>query len=207
MMTSRLAVGPSARNGRRLTHLLRRFVSDERGVAAVEFGLLALPFLAVLTGLFEIAYVNFTSSALQNAVTVASRDIMTGNLQSQGISTAAQFITQKICPNVSNTISNVDCTKLIVDMRTASAFTGIDMTNDIYTGTNLKYCPGGPGQITVVRVTYPLASIFPISLYNRFVGLVNDVPGGGGTYYHIVLGSALFQTEPYTYAYTPPATC
>ena len=80
------------------------------------------------------------------------------------------------------------------------------MTNGFYKSGSQKYCPGQPGQVVVLRIAYPLPAILPLSLFNRFVGLANDVPGHSG-YYHILMGSALFQEEPYTGAYQSLPTC
>ena len=190
----------------RIHRALTRFRRDGKGVTAIEFGLLALPFLATIVAIFEIAYVDFASEALQYAVSSASRQMLTGRLQSQNINTATQFVNTFVCPSLNRTLSSIDCSKLIVDIRTATSFVATDMSNSFYAGNQQKYCPGQPGQIVVVRVVYPLPTIFPLSLYNQFVGLENNVPGRTG-WFHILMGSALFQEEPYTNTYTSLPTC
>ena len=70
------------------------------------------------------------------------------------------------------------------------------MTNSFYTGS-LQYCLGNPSTIVVLRVVYPLSSVFPLSIYNKYLGLANNVPGVPG-WQHILMGSAVFKTEPYT---------
>ncbi|MEQ1768436.1 MAG: TadE/TadG family type IV pilus assembly protein [Devosia sp.] len=60
----------------------RRFGSDERGVTAVEFGLLALPFFTLIFAIIETAMVFFASQVLDSAVEDASRMIRTGRAQS-----------------------------------------------------------------------------------------------------------------------------
>ena len=66
----------------------------------------------------------------------------------------------------------------------------------------MKYCLGNPSTIVVVRVIYPLAAVFPLSIYNQYIGLANNVPTAPG-WQHVLLGSAVFKTEPYTGS-TPP---
>ena len=66
--------------------LLRRFARQQDGSAAVEFALVAAPFLALLFAIFETALVFFSGQALETAVADASRLIMTGQAQTQGMS-------------------------------------------------------------------------------------------------------------------------
>ena len=42
-----------------------------------------------------------------------------------------------------------------------------------------------------------MPAIFPLSIYNRYVGLANDVPNVAG-WFHMLTGTAVFKTEPYT---------
>ena len=139
-------------------------------------------------------------------MTKAARQVLTGQVQAQNITTASAFVNQFICPSLAKTSPSINCAKLVVDMRTATSFTATDMTNSFYTNATQKFCPGQPGQIVVLRVVYPLPAIMPLSLFNRFVGLANNVPGQPG-YSHILMGSALFQEEPYTTSYTSLSTC
>ena len=64
--------------------LLRRFARQQGGAAAVEFGLVAAPFLALVFAIMETAIVFFSGQALETAVADASRLIMTGQAQTQG---------------------------------------------------------------------------------------------------------------------------
>ena len=137
----------------------------------------------------------------------AARQMLTGQLQANGVSTAASFVSTYLCPSsgTKKLPSNFDCSKLIVDVRPASSFTAADTTNAVYKQTT-KFCPGGPNQITLVRIIYPLPAILPVSLFNSSLGVVTDVPSQPGMY-HILMGEALFQTENFAASYTPPAGC
>src|ERR1700759_1352423 len=70
---------------RALDRLLRR----EDGAAAVEFGLVAAPFLALTFAIMETAIVFFSGQALETAVADSARLIMTGQAQTQGFNQAA----------------------------------------------------------------------------------------------------------------------
>jgi Flp pilus assembly protein TadG len=59
----------------------RGFGRDERGVTAIEFGFLALPFFTLIFAIIETAMVFFASQVLDSAVEDASRMIRTGRAQ------------------------------------------------------------------------------------------------------------------------------
>src|SRR5215218_3414434 len=70
---------PSDADGRlvqgRARAALRRFRQDQAGAYAVEFALLATPFLALLFGIFEVGLGILTAASLETAVANASRQI------------------------------------------------------------------------------------------------------------------------------------
>ena len=68
---------------------MRRLVRQQDGSAAVEFGLVAAPFLALVFAIMETAIVFFAGQALETAVADSSRLIMTGQAQTQGFNQAA----------------------------------------------------------------------------------------------------------------------
>jgi len=69
---------------------VRRFAKGEDGIAAVEFGIVAAPFLALMFAIMETAIVFFANQTLETAVADSSRLIMTGQAQSGGF-TQQQF--------------------------------------------------------------------------------------------------------------------
>ncbi len=179
------------------TSALGRFGGDISGVYALEFGMLALPFFGLIFAIIEVSYVSFNSEQLQAAVDKAARQVLTGQAQANSYTTTSSFINNLLCPSTGRVLpSSWDCSKLFVDIRTASSFTAADMTKTFYTGT-LQYCLGNPSTIVILRVVYPLSSIFPLSIYNQYLGLANNVPGVSG-WQHILMGSAVFKTEPYS---------
>ena len=196
---------------------LHRFRRDHRGVSAVEFGLIAVPFIGLLGAIFETGFVYLNSVGLQAAVQTAARSILTGNAQaaSATITNATQFRTTYICPASGPQVlpSFVTCANLIIDVRPAASMSSTDTTNDFYSNpANQKFCPGAPGTPTVVRVAYPMPVFFPIvaqatSIFDVSAGLVSNVPGNPGQK-HLLLATVVFQTEPYSAGnYTKLAGC
>ena len=60
---------------------VRRFARGQDGIAAVEFGIVAAPFLALMFAIMETAIVFFASQTLETAVADSARLIMTGQAQ------------------------------------------------------------------------------------------------------------------------------
>ena len=193
---------------------LKRFQQDRNGATAVEFGLVAVPFFGLLMVIFQSGLFFFTSEALDAAVQDAARKLYTGQAQGIGVNSAAAFVNSYVCPAKGGTglFSLVDCTKLIVDVRTApvsGSFANINTNADFYqAGSTPMFCPGGPNDIVIVRVIYPLPVIIPVITGAGVVtaGTVNDVANNPGRK-QLLLGTAVFQNEPYANGYVAPHGC
>lgn len=180
---------------------------DIRGTTAVEFALLAVPFFGFVCAIFEIGYVHFQTEALSGAVEQAARAMLTGKTQTSGtVQTSQQFVTSFLCPALQKVSATMTCANLIVDVRPAANFVAGNMSNDLYNSQSNEFCPGKPGQVVVMRVAYPLPSIFPLALLGGNVGTVNNVPGMSGNF-HILMGEAAFMEENYSGSYTTPPGC
>ncbi len=188
--------------------VLGRFLRARRGATAVEFALIAFPFLGVIFAIFEIAYIHVESEMLAAAVTKAARAVMVGQVQSNAATLNKEtFISTYLCPSSGPRImpAAFDCSQLFVDVRPVSSFSGNDMSNGIYRGDTVL-CPGKPNQIVLMRVAYPLPAILPVNLFAGPIGVVSDVPNRSGKY-HIIMATALFQAEAFSASYTPPNGC
>lgn len=180
--------------------------ADERGATAVEFSVVAVPFIGIVMAIFQTGLVLFTSEGLEAAVGDASRAIMTGQVQSGSMTTIAAFRDQMLCsptaPRVRILPSYIDCSKLIIDVQQAATFAGSDTSRNFYTNSSPSFEPGGAGCVVVVRVAYPLPIIFPI-LTATGVNTAGQVTQGGGLKY-MLLSTSVFRNEPFS---TTPGTC
>ena len=164
---------------------LRRWRRCERGATAVEFALIAVPFLALLLAMVETALVFFAGQVLQQATTEASRLIMTGQATNL---TTAQF-QQDVC-NAGGALFN--CSQLSVNVQTYTSFAtateGPPPTkNGKVDTTNFGFSPGKPGQIEVVQVYYP----WPLGTDQLGLNLNNL----GSS--NLLTATAVFRNEPY----------
>ena len=77
---------------------LRRFAADARGATAVEFGLVATPFFALLFAIIEVSMVFFGGQILEKATQDASRKILTGQAQLANFDATA--FKNEVCNNL-----------------------------------------------------------------------------------------------------------
>jgi len=173
------------------------FLKDARGVASVEFAFVAAPFFALMAAIFEVGYLHYENELLVSTLSEAKRALLTGGVQKNGaVTSAATFVSNYVCPaNKPGVYRNFDCSKLVVDLRPVNTFQSADLTNGFLSGQT-QFCPGRAGQISLMRIAYPLPAIFPLNLFDRSVQsvTVGNVTGN----YHILLTTALFQVEDFT---------
>jgi len=175
---------------RKSISLLTRFGAARQGSAAVEFAMVATPFLGLLFGVLELGLVFMVSTTLDNAIDTASRKIRTGELQTTG-GTASTFKTA-ICSEMSWLGSSCS-SNLHIDVRTFPKFADVVITDPTTDGafddTKTAFTPGGSGAIVLVRAYYEWTLITP----SLNTGL-QTLSGGK----RLIAATATFRTEPYT---------
>jgi Flp pilus assembly protein TadG len=188
-MSETVKQGPIPRILRKLNPpILRRFARKDDGAAAVEFAMVAAPFLALVFAILETAIVFFAGQVLETAAADSARLIMTGQAQKGGLS-QAQF-KQEVCSRVYGLF---DCASGIkVDVRTYNSFSSADTSKPIDANGNVTFTPafqpGGPGDIVVVRLMYE----WPV--YVSLLGLnLADMAGNK----RLIMATAAFRNEPY----------
>ena len=174
----------------------RAFLRCRNGATAVEFALVAAPFLALLVAILQSALVFFASRVLDEVTEEASRYIMTGQAQQGGI-TQSGFGTY-ICTG-SNTSALVSalftCSKIMVNVQNFADFSSASTASPTLTfnpnGTvanTWNYNTGNPGDIVVVQVMYQ----WPVVLGPLSMNLSNLTNGN-----RLLVSTAVFKSEPY----------
>jgi len=165
-----------------------RFARCQDGMAAVEFGLVAAPFFALLFAIIETAIVFFAGQALETTVADSARLIMTGQAQTQSFDATA--FKNAVCAKIYGLFN---CQRdVYVDVRTFSSFSSVTMPSPIDAQgnfqSNFQYQPGGPGDIVVVRLFYQ----YPV--YVSLLGFnLSNIHGG----YRLLAATSAFRNEPY----------
>jgi hypothetical protein len=192
----------------RLKRLAGDFRRDRRAAVAVEFGLVAVPFFALLLATFQTALVVFTGQVLDTALQDTSRLIMTG--QAQGM-TAQNFA---VGPNglCSRITALFDCNAayaagtLQIDIRSPSTFANAVLTPPTVSGDNINwgtsdgkplYSQPGANQIVIVRAALlePIYMNFPVSFMGN--NYDNGLRTAGSTTSRLIMATVAFRNEPF----------
>lgn len=144
---------PGDPDGDRIRTARRRGLADDRGATAVEFSLVALPFVFLLFSIVEVCVANAVSASLDNATSNAARLIMTGQMQTSGAAATTAFKTQ-VCNNL-NWLGSTCTDNLSVSVQTFNAFSNVAQPNVTVNGAfsdqNLAFSGSAPGSIVMVN--------------------------------------------------------
>jgi Flp pilus assembly protein TadG len=183
------SVGGARRTVPRFT-LARRFAKSKRGNTAIEFGLLAVPFLTIVLAILETALVFYGQVMLDSGLNEAARLIRTGQAQELGL-TATTF-RNEVCARV---YGMIDCDDtLYVDVRSYDNFQDIALPDPMdpdgqVQNDDFAYDAGNEGEIVVARAFYEMF-IFTPSLWG--IGLGNMASGN-----RLLTSTATFRNEPF----------
>ena len=175
------------------------------GATAVEFGLVALPFLALLGGCLENGLVSWEQEILQQAVVEASRQIYTGNFQTTnaGVTDAATLISRfrtAICtqPSGAARVTIFNCGNVRVSVTQASNYASATTVSPVATNANgvsdwnanfQSYTCAGASAIMVVQAAVDIPVFFPL-LGSASSNLPNKR--------RVLQAATVFKVEPYT---------
>lgn len=178
----------------RLRRLRTRYRKESEGATAIEFAIIALPFLGLIFGILELALVFFTSAVLTQSVSEAGRFVRIGAFQ--GCGQASEY--KALLCNRMNNIMNCDA-NLRIDLTTATNFQAVtlpdpgnsgldpdDDTADIEDGT---YVETGPSDPVLLRATF----YYPLILPN-FMTRLENLSGSGR---HVISVTTAFRNEPF----------
>jgi Flp pilus assembly protein TadG len=167
---------------------LRRMRRDRSGSAAVEFAMLAIPFLMMTFAIMETALAFFAQQSLETIAQDSARMILTGQAQANGYS-ASQFKSD-VCSR-SVILFNCD-SSIYVDVQSYPTFASIKISDPVDADgkfvNNFNYSPGGTGDIVVVRLFYQ----WPLVV----TGLGYNIANVNGNQY-LLAATAAFRNEPW----------
>jgi Flp pilus assembly protein TadG len=166
------------------------FARCEEGATAIEFGFVALPFLALTFAILQTALIFFAGQELEAAAANAARLVMTGQAQTAGYSQSD--FKNAICTELSS-LSLFNCSSgVFVNVQSYPSFAQVSpvqpITNNQLDSSKLTYSPGGPGDIVLVSLYYS----WPV-----YVSLLGDNLGNLGSSQRLLVATAAFRNEPY----------
>jgi len=180
--------------------LLRRFGRNRRASAAVQFAFIAPLFFGLLFSIIEVALMFFASQYLETINQDLARLIMTGQVQGTTYTSPSDFLNQKLCNSPTTAPVLFTCGNLFIDVQNYPSFQTVTINSQIdgskNFNNNMKYCPGDPGDIVVVRLFYQWPT-FVTSLGFNLANLSGNKI--------LLSATAAFKNEPFTGK--PPSPC
>ena len=168
----------------------RSLLKDENGATAVEFGMVAMPFLLFILGIMGMGLYYLALVSLEYGVESAARKIRTGEAEKSAL-TVGGFKTL-ICAAA----TGIDCSKVTVIVKHAKTWKGVQpqacVTNNSQTPSSgsaddaLSDYSGSASEVVLVTACYnwPLADKFKFMKFSA----------GGPT---IIQAATAFKNEPY----------
>lgn len=188
----------------------RRALADASGATAVEFGLVALPFFALLGAIIQIAFMTWAQEDLDFTFQKAARTVFTGQFQTANAgsgATAATLLTaihNSMCgPTSTNGVSTVySCAGAKIDLRLGTNFSDATFSPPVNsstkawtTGFGTNYACAAPGAIVIATA----AVEFPL-FFRLWNGALASFADGGV----LLQSTAVFRTEPYVASGSSP---
>ena len=150
----------------------RGFLRDERGTTAIEFGILGIPFFALLAAILETSYVFLAGQILDTAVQDSGRFIRTGQMQNGGY--GLDKFKEEVCKGLYGLF---DCSQLRINVATVASgkFSDATLTSPLATNCNPTSCDwampeayaaGKGSDVILVRVYYKWPTIVNLGGFN-----------------------------------------
>jgi Flp pilus assembly protein TadG len=172
---------------------VRGFGRDDRGVTAIEFGILALPFFVLIYAVLETAMLFFASQVLDSAVEDAARKVRTGQAQA-GSWTISNFRSE-LCGYTFSMFG--DCSNIQIKVAVIANFSAASTVPTVQNCTSStctwdpafqSYNAGGRRDVVQVQAFYrwPLLVILP------YFNLRNQPDN-----YRLISAMRVFRNEPF----------
>ncbi|NDW04406.1 TadE/TadG family type IV pilus assembly protein [Jiella pacifica] len=163
------------------------FLRNRDGAVAIEFVILAFPFLILMLVLIETATIFYAELVMDRAVAKIGREVRTGQITSADL-TKDEF-KAKLCKEVNFLF---DCSKLQVDLKTYGSFGAVPTSAPIKNGdldtTGFSYTKPTGETVTSLKAYYK----WPL-----YVDVLRKMATSMSDHSFMVVGSAAFMTEPY----------
>ncbi len=175
----------------RFNHFLSHWKRNEKGSTAIEFSMLAMPFIMILVGTMEIGLMFASNSVLDGATGAAARMIRTGQLQQSGGDPRDIFV-DKLCEKSSVLL---DCSRFQVEVVEMDRFADYNSYaaefDEDGNPQSRGFTPGGVNSVNLIRVFYR---------YNLATPLIGRFLGNGPNHSRMMVSTVVLETEPYDLA-------
>lgn len=168
----------------------RSLIKDQKGVTAIEFGFVALPFFMLVIGIMELGLYYTAATVIEGGTVQAARIIRTGQAQESG-DPLDTFLTE-LCSKVDQVLDCADLQYEVVNPG-GTNFAGAAGVQPSFDGDgNLDsggFDPGGANEVVIIRVAYR----FPFA--TPWLGNLL----GGADASVLIMSTATVRNEPYEF--------
>ncbi|MEM6811672.1 MAG: TadE family protein [Pseudomonadota bacterium] len=172
-----------------LSFFFKKWKNDQKGVTAVEFSLVGVPFIFMVVGIVEMALMFTAQSLLEASTNQAAREIRTGAVQQGG---GVDLFDDTLCNFSDIFIPCEDIQYQVISMDDFQQAEDIpDPTFD--EDGNLEdqqFTPGGVSDVVMIRTVYPYQIRTPLMQLAL-------APDSGGE--RLLMSTIVIQTEPYQF--------
>lgn len=176
------------------------FGRDERGVTAIEFAFLALPFFTIITAILETSLIFLAGQILDSAVQDSARLIRTGQAQNSTPAFTPEAFREAICDGL---YGMFDCDtaddRLRISVTVVEDFPAVTIGYPLKTGDECEedncdwtmadeYFPGEAEEVVLVQAYYKWPTIVRLPGFN-----FQSLPDGT----RLLGASRVFRNEPF----------
>lgn len=174
--------------------VLGQWTKGEEGATAVEFSLVAIPFILMIIGLVEMALMFSAASLLEGATGTAARLIRTGQAQAEG-EDAEQVFRDALCDfsEVFIPCERIEYEVVEIEDGTFGSADSVpppsfDEDGDL---ASLGFNPGGSSSVVMVRVFYRYPIVTPL-----MQTILTNAAGNT----RLLMSTTVFESEPYNFS-------
>ena len=194
-----------------------KLFADENGTTAIEFAIVAIPFLMIVLGLLEISIMFVIDVNLDSATANFATLIRTGQVQAPGASASSSSgavmdlsdAKTKICNNIPVVPLSICTSQLQIDVRTLSAFSAASgptpISGSSFNTSNLCYYSGNAGNVVQITAYFMYQILNPILLPG--FAMVQSYNGSTSGNYFPITTVQVFKSENYTTGSNTGAGC
>lgn len=172
-------------------YFTKRWKKETTGTTAIEFSLVAIPFITMMLGIVEIALMYTAGSLLEGSTAAAARMIRTGQLQILNPTDPEAVFREALCSNIRALVS---CNSIQIEvvqlpdgfMDAADYAPQFDEDGNLITRT---FTMGGSSDVVLIRTAYRYPFMTPL--------LTPILGGASGS--RLLMSTVVLETEPYEF--------
>lgn len=173
-----------------LCKFFTRWIKQKEGTTAIEFSLMAIPYLFLTLGIIELSIMYASASLLEGATGSAARLVRTGQIQQSVAAAPEDMFRDQICAYATVLI---DCEDVVVEVLQMDSYTDYDDMQPQYDEdgnmVSQGFNAGGSNDRILIRVAYRYEMMTP------FIGPLL----AGEDNSRLFVSTIVLQTEPYEF--------